>query len=381
MSLPAKLAILISVGAAACGPIGAKGVALSEPTPQTSVDSGSTQAAFDAGAGLVAFDAEAGLAASDSGAGSQASGGIVPGGYSVEGPTVYDSAHVAHLFHGVDRPSLEWSSSGQFLSAADYMTMAGWKANVVRISLNQDFWLPGGSQYSAGYPAIVDQQVQWAEAAGLDVILDLHWSDKGDFGVTAAQQRMADAHSITFWSQVADRYKDDGRVLFELYNEPHDVPWNVWLNGGPSGDGFTVAGMQQLSDTVRQTGATNLVLIAGLDWAFDLSGVALNRVRGTNIIWVSHPYAQNARQQAASWGAAFGYLRATDPVMLTEFGDTSSCETAFDSQLIAYANMLGISWSAYAWFVSGCAFPSLIGDWTGVPTAGGQVVKNALLSY
>jgi hypothetical protein len=66
---------------------------------------------------------------------------------------------------------------------------------------------------------------------------------------------------------------------------------------------------------------------------------------------------------------------------LTEFGDTSSCETAFDSQLIAYADMLGISWSAYAWFVSGCMFPSLIGDWTDTPTAGGQVVKSALLSY
>src|SRR5580698_6156002 len=310
MSLRAKLRILLPVGAAACGPIGVKGVALSEPKPEQTVDANAPPPPIMSDAALAASDAS--LAASDTAAGAEPSD-VAPGGYSVEGPTVYDSAHVAHLFHGVDRPSLEWSSSGQFLSAADYMTMAGWKANVVRISLNQDFWLPGGSQYSAGYPAIVDQQVQWAEAAGLDVILDLHWSDKGDFGVTAAQQRMADAHSITFWSQVADRYKDDGRVLFELYNEPHDVPWNVWLNGGPSGDGFTVTGMQQLSDTVRQTGATNLVLIAGLDWAFDLSGVALNRVRGTNIIWVSHPYAQNARQQAASWSAAFGYLRATDP--------------------------------------------------------------------
>jgi len=352
------------LGIAACGPIGSKAVAVSEPAPQEITDAEPNPPT-----------------AADSEGGAAASGAAAPGGYSVEGPTVYDSNHVAHLFHGVDRPSLEWNSAGEFLSAQDYAAMASWKANVVRISLNQDFWLPGGTQYSPGYPAVVDQQIQWAEAAGLDVLVDLHWSDKGDFATPAAQQRMADAHSITFWGQVADRYKGDGRVMFELYNEPHDVPWGVWLDGGPSGDGFTVAGMQQLNDAVRQTGAMNLVFIAGLDWAFDLSGVATNRVKGPNIVWVSHPYAQNAQQQPASWSDAFGYLRATDPVMLTEFGNTSSCDTTFDSQLISYSDMLGISWSAYAWFVSGCAFPSLISDWTAVPTASGQVVKSALLSY
>src|SRR5580658_3455515 len=349
----------------ACGPIGTKAVAEVDPSSlQSGVDGSENPPALS--------EPEAGTSDASS---------TAPGGYSVEGPTIYDASHVVHLFHGVDRPSLEWSPVGQALSAEDYATMASWKANVVRVSLNQDFWLPGGSQYSPGYTAIVDQQIQWAEAAGLDVLIDRHWSGRGDFSTTAAQQRMADAHSVTFWSQVAARYQGDGHVMFELYNEPHDVTWSVWLDGGPSGDGFTVAGMQQLYDAVRQTGARNLVFIAGLDWAFDLSGVATNRVRGSNIVWVSHPYAQNAQQQPASWFGAFGYLSATDPVMLTEFGNTSSCDTTYDSQLIAYANAHAISWSGYAWFVSGCAFPSIITDWSGTPSAAGQVVKSALLSY
>jgi endoglucanase len=358
-----KLAIVALPAAAACGPVGTKGLDLTAPVTQP-------PAAADAQAPASGADGQA-----------SSSGGSAPGGYSVDGSKVYDSNHVAHVFHGVGRPSLEWSTSGQYLSLADYMAMASWKANVVRVSLNEDFWLTGSPQYSASYPAVVDQQIQWAESAGLDVIVDLHWSDKGDFATAPAQQRMADAHSVTFWTQVATRYKGDGRVMFELYNEPHDVPWDVWLSGGPSGDGFTVAGMQQLNDAVRQTGAMNLVFIAGLDWAFDLSGVPTHRVVGPNIVWVSHPYAQNARQLAPSWNGAFGYLATTDPVMLTEFGDTSSCETAFDSQLISYADTLGISWSAYAWFVSGCSFPSLIDDWTGVPSAFGQIVKSALLAY
>ena len=62
-------------------------------------------------------------------------------------------------------------------------------------------------------------------------------------------------------------------MLFELYNEPHDVSWRVWKSGGDAGDGCQAVGMQQLYDAVRATGAENLVIIGGLDWAYDLSGV------------------------------------------------------------------------------------------------------------
>jgi aryl-phospho-beta-D-glucosidase BglC (GH1 family) len=258
--------------------------------------------------------------------------------------------------------------------------MAGWKANVVRIALNQDFWLAGSPTFSPSYEMTVDDQVHWAEAAGLDVILDLHWSDKGTFGTTPAQQRMADAHSVTFWQALAAKYKTDGRVVFELYNEPHDVTWSVWLGGGPSGDGFNVAGMQELYDAVRAAGAENLVLVGGLQFAFDLSGVSTSPVRGHNIVYASHPY-NTPSKQPAKWDAAFGSLAATYPVMLTEFGDLKSCAVDYYSQAIAYADAHKISWSGWAWYPSGCQFPSLISDWSGTPTSAGQVEKTALQSY
>jgi endoglucanase len=357
--------VCVVVLASGCGPVGANGGTATGPVDGSSgADSGGDggESPVDGGGG----------ASTDQSA---------PNGYHVVGNTILDSAGKSHLFHGVDRPSLEWSSSGDHLSQGDYALMASWKANVVRIALNQDFWLQGSPVYSATYASTVDQQIKWAEAAGLDVILDLHWSDKGTFSTMAAQQRMADDNSLTFWQSVASKYQTDGRVLFELYNEPHDVTWPVWLNGGPSGDGFMVVGMQQLYDAVRGTGAENLVVIGGLQFAYDLSGVPQNAVTGHNIVYATHPYNQPPNKQPAQWDAGFGFLSATYPVMATEFGDVKSCDTSYYSALVMYADAHKMSWTGWAWYPSGCQFPSLVTDWNGTPSAAGQVEKAALAAY
>jgi hypothetical protein len=314
---------------------------------------------------------------------------MAPGGYYVNGNTVCTADAQPHLFHGVDRPSLEWSPRGVNLSPSDFDLMASWKANVVRIALNQDFWLPGSTLSDPTYPARVDNAINWAESAGMDVILDLHWSDRGVLGScsTSCQQVMADSNSTTFWSDVAGRYKNDGRVLFELYNEPHDVTWNVWKSGGNSGQGWTSVGMQQLYAAVRATGADNLVIAGGLNYAFDLSGVPSNRITGYNILYATHPYNYSGKTPAA-WDQAWGFLTATAPVIVTEFGDGSAaagdgtaCASAYSQDLITYADAHNASWTAWAWYPGGCKFPSVVSDWNGTPNAPGMVVKTALLGY
>jgi endoglucanase len=330
------------------------------------VSSGGTSAGSGGGAGM------GGSVGAGGGSSAQH---LSPNGYYVSGNTIYAHDGTPHLFHGLDRPSLEWSEQGENLYASDYQLMAGWGANVVRIALNQGFWLR-----TAGYPATVDQQVTWAEDAGMDVILDLHWSDR-DMTSSGGLQRMADESSKTFWQQVATRYKGDGRVQFELYNEPHDVPWNVWKSGGPSGDGFTVVGMQELYDTVRAAGAENLVIIGGLDSAYDLRGVPANRVTGYNIAYATHPY-DFSNKQPSNWQTDWGFLAATDPIIVTEFGVTNgSCATSYYSALLDFADSLHVSWTGWAWYVKDCSFPALITDWNGDPTAAGAVIKARLGSY
>ena len=332
---------------------------------------------------------------------------MAPGGYYTNGTTVCTADGTPHLFHGVESTvQLEFDPRGEWDNQRasrrpDFAAMASWNANIVRIALNQDFWLSGSGLYASSYQMTVYQAVQDAEAAGLDVILDLHWSDQGNLGVTTSgkkqdsptdsdQQQMADVNSQEFWLEVAQQYKNDGHVLFELYNEPNGISWSTWLNGGISP--FTIVGMQQLYDTIRMTaGANNVVIAGGLEFAFDLSGVAENQIQGYNIMYATHPYKSNDSEGGvglARSGLPRGQGHRAGHVA-TEFGDGSAaCTGQWDSDLIAYSDKHAISWTAWAWWPGGCSFPSLLADWNYDPATSGMgatgpgagaVVKAALM--
>ncbi len=316
---------------------------------------------------------------------------IAPGGYYTNGTTVCTADGTPHLFRGVARPSMEWGP-GENITADDFANMGSWHANVVRIALNQDFWLSGAALYNPNYQQTVDDAIRYAEHAGLDVILDLHWSDRGNLNVgvlqgqdrdgTSNQQQMADVNSKQFWLEVATKYKNDGHVLFELYNEPNGISTSIWLKGGMA-TGFQVVGMQELYDTVRTgAGANNIVIAGGLSYAFDLSGVGTSPIDGYNVMYASHPY--KPQDPEARWETAFGFLATRDvaPVITTEFGDTqSNCTGQWDTDLIKFNDDHKISWTAWAWYPSGCNFPALISDWVPTTTVQGDAVKAALLAY
>jgi len=300
-----------------------------------------------------------------------------PAGFAVVNNTLIEVASgMAQVLYGVCRPSLEWDPCGQSLSANDYQLMRNvWAAQAVRISLNQDFWLAGSSIHSGDYQCVVRQQVNWARAAGLAIILDLHWSDCGNLNLgKACQMPMADVNSVQFWKEVADQYKNQGDIFFELYNEPFLTSWDAWRNGGyiPSSggccnqDSYQAVGMQALYDAIRSVGANNVIIVGGINWSYDLTGVSQGfALSGSNIIYNTHPYDYPGKGPD-DWERAFGHLASQYPLIATEFGNYCH-DNDYNAQLIQYARSKNMGWTAWAWWAGDCNFPSIIADWDARP--------------
>ena len=202
----------------------------------------------------------------------------------VRGNALVDGAGRGHVvqLRGVNRSGLEYACIqgwGFFDSPhperiddpAMIRAMTSWDINVVRIPLNEDCWLGLGTPPGRGgtpYRRIVERYVAALHQAGLYVILDLHWAAPGATKATG-QTHMADAdHSPAFWRSIAATFKGDHAVLFDLFNEPFGITWGCWLHGcqiQASGafPAYRSAGMQQLVDAVRSTGATQPLMLGG----------------------------------------------------------------------------------------------------------------------
>jgi hypothetical protein len=204
----------------------------------------------------------------------------------VAGTVLQDAPGHSIRLQGVNIPSMEWSNTGNNILRSVDVAMRDWHANAIRLPLAQDRWFgkaQGQTDEGRSYRTLVDQVVERVADGGGYTILDLHWSDGGVWGQRTRQHKMPDDNTLAFWEDAARRYANHPSVLFDLYNEPHDVSWKLWKRGGDvtEKDEKTKAevtykspGMQRLLDAVREAGANNVVVAGGLDWAYDLSGIA-----------------------------------------------------------------------------------------------------------
>jgi hypothetical protein len=260
------------------------------------------------------------------------------------------------VLYGLEQASTLWQVTQQAVIEAK-----AWGANFVRLPLGEQLWLSSNCDYSPTYHAMVSQVVNWITSLGMVALLDLHFNTVNGCEAGAPHNMADAAQAPTFWQQVASQFSSNPLVAFDLYNEPHDISDSVWLNGGQTTDIFgpletyQAAGMQQLYDAVRSTGAQNLVFISGNNWA---STVPANLVRGTNIVYGAHAYTcpDNAPPACLNLNPSdpspilnnWLGLSASTPVMVTEFGWPSQSDGTYNSNVISYAESKGWGWAAFA---------------------------------
>jgi len=273
--------------------------------------------------------------------------------------------------------------------AASIAAMKEWQINAVRVPLNEDCWLGINglsAAYSGGaYRAALETYVAQLNAAGLYVILDVHWSASGSERADGQQDMLDGSHGYLLWRSIAAAFKAHPAVLFDLYNEPHSLgstaaaQWKCWAQG--CGE---YVGMDGLVAAVRATGARNVILAGGLGWAADNSQWLQHEPHDPlhQLAATFHVYQDHSLCTAEScWQQTLLPVAARVPLIADEFGEMQCGapeSIAWLNQWMSYATAHGFSMLAWSWNArqEECSRgPLLITSYAGTPTPYGAAVK------
>jgi hypothetical protein len=320
-----------------------------------------------------------------------------------------DSAGRALVLHGVDRSGGEyacvqgWGFWDGPMNQASIDAMKTRKINAVRVPLNEACW--NGLSYvsttyrGTNYQNAVKAFVSLLNDNGLVAILDLHVSDGAWTGAaggctdpkaTCLKPMPDAAQAIPFWQSVAATFKGNNAVVFDLFNEPFPEQaagstttsaWTCLRNGGTCpGISYQTAGTQTLVNTIRATGATNVIMVPGLQWTNDLTRWVTYRPTDpqNNLAASFHTYGQGCLQSC--WDQTLAPLLASYPLIAGEIGEYDCAHTYID-QLMAWMDNHGASYLGWTWdaWPNMCASgPTLISDYSGTPTAFGIGLRDHL---
>ncbi len=332
---------------------------------------------------------------------SVASGGAVtPAGspwIGVHGNHLVDRAGDPVRLLGVNRSGTEYAcqqDTGIFQGPSDATSIEAiksWDANAVRVPLNESCWLGINgvpARYSgAAYREAIVGWVDRLSEAGLYAVLELQLAaPAGEQAETIIPMPDAD-HSPAFWHSVAETFRENRAVAFDLYSEPHGIDWSCWENGcrteDENGTSYEAVGMRRLVDVVRDTGARQPLLLSGINYAHDLRGWEAHLPPDPRHAEVASIHTYDFAPCLGTCRAGLAVIARRHPVAAGEIGETDCGHTYIDD-FMSWADehdvsYLGWAWDAHhGWTCTGG--PALIRNYEGAPTKYGVGLRGHLRS-
>jgi len=237
-------------------------------------------------------------------------------------------------------------------------------ATIVRLPVHPAAWR---MRSPVKYLQLLDQAVEWSTELGLYVIID--WHCIGNLGMELFQNSeyiTTRQETYEFWRTMAIHFKGNNTVAFyELFNEPTlfngqlgTMSWSEWKKI-----------VENMIHLVRAYDMERIPLVAGLDWAYDLTPLHIEPIDAEGIGYVSHPYPyKRAKPFTPKWDEDFGFAADRYPVIATEFGFAlgkyGMAENGeYGKEIITYLEKKKISW--VCWVFDPLWNPNLLESWDG----------------
>lgn len=219
---------------------------------------------------------------------------------------------------------------------------------------------PGG-ELDPDHLREIDRILNRVEEAGAWLAIDLHDYMRRDGQVVGSPGAVVDAtHLADFWRRMALRYGNHPQVIFNLMNEPHDMP-----------SALNIANQNDAIAAIRAAGAENVVLVSGnhysgahsFVWSDNPEWMARIEDPADNFAFDLHQYLDDGSRGispfcipgtgAVALVAATDWLRANDRrAVLGEFnaGPDALCAAELRAMLshVAANDDVWIGWAYWA---------------------------------
>jgi len=303
----------------------------------------------------------------------------------VRGNQFVDEAGQTIVFRGLNTSDPHKLVKDGHWNKTYFQEMKNWGATIVRFPVHPIAWKERGKKK---YLQLLDEGINWATQLGLYVIMD--WHSIGNLKTARFQAPMYQTtmrETLKFWKIIAKRYGNHPTVAFyELFNEPTllggklgDCTWTEWKEM-----------MEQVIQKIRKKGGEGVPLVAGFNWAYDLTEAWNNPIDATGIGYVSHPYPQKREAPwSEKWTEDWGKMKAKYPLLLTEVGFCEPeargahipviSDESYGDAITKYCDEKDISY--VVWVFDPKWSPMLFLDWQFTPTRQGRYFKQKLQRY
>jgi hypothetical protein len=286
------------------------------------------------------------------------------------------------VFRGLDASDPDKLAKEGHWNKEYFKAIRSWGANLVRFPVHPVAWRSRGKEE---YIKLLDDGVKWAREVGIYVNID--WHSIGNLRTEMYQSPMYETtrkETYEFWRTMAQHYKGNTTVaFFELFNEPTLMNGQLGLCSWQDWKAMN----EEMILIVRASGGKAIPLVAGFNWAYDLTPVAKDPINAEGIAYVSHPYPMKRNKPwEPAWTADWGFAANKYPLMLSEIGFCGAddkgahvpviSDESYGDAITKYCNEKGISYSV--WVFDPQWAPMLISDWKYTPTRQGRYFKRAM---